>query len=108
MQLVWGLFALFLCGIVASLWLRVCRFRNSYNGPDVKQTPLSMAVQELIATAGGVYLAMIALTSFVKLETPDQVTLMQVSVDPLAALAILLAIVQPAILLVYQKIKIGR
>lgn len=87
--------ALLLILVGCSLWLRVRQYRDDIFGVETRASPLSMAVQELVATAGGVYLAIIALTSFLKMDMPDRVSLMQVSVDPLALTAIGLALVQP-------------
>lgn len=90
--------------IVLSLWLRVRLQRDSVAGVETKSSPVALAVQELVATAGGVYLAVVALTSFLKLDMPDRVMLMAVSVDPLALCAIGLAIVQPACIKLFRKI----
>jgi len=102
--LIFGLLVL----VGVSLWLRVRLQRESVSGVETTASPLSSAVQELVATAGGVYLAIVALTSFLKLETPDKVTLMQASVDPLALTAIGLAIIQPIIIRIYNKFKSSR
>ncbi len=90
--------------IVLSLWLRVRLRRDSVAGVETKSTPVAAAIQELIATAGGVYLAIVALTSFLKLDMPDKVSLMAVAVDPLAVTAIALAIVQPIFSRLFLKI----
>jgi hypothetical protein len=90
--------------IVLSLWLRVRLRRDSVAGVETKSSPVAAAVQELVATAGGVYLAVVALTSFLKLDMPDKVSLMAVAVDPLAAAAIVLAIVQPLFSRLFLKI----
>lgn len=88
-----------------SLWLRVRQYRDDIFGVETRASPLSLAVQELVATAGGVYLAIIALTSFLKMDMPDKVSLMQVSVDPLALMAIGLALVQPFVSRLFWKFK---
>ena len=90
--------------IVLSLWLRVRHYRDSVAGVETKSSPVALAVQELVATAGGVYLAIVALTSFLKLDMPDKVSLMAVAVDPLAVTAIVLAIVQPVFSRLFLKI----
>ncbi|MDT8901353.1 hypothetical protein [Anaeroselena agilis] len=90
--------------IVLSLWLRVRFNRDSVAGVETKSSPVALAVQELVATAGGVYLAIVALTSFLKLDMPDKVSLMAVAVDPLAVTAIVLAIVQPLFSRLFLKI----
>lgn len=97
--------ALLLILVGCSLWLRVRRYRDDIFGVETRASPLSMAVQELMATAGGVYLAIVALTSFLKMDMPDRVSLMQVSVDPLALTAIGLALVQPLVGRLFWKFK---
>ncbi len=97
--------ALLLILVGCSLWLRVRQYRDDIFGVETRASPLSMAVQELVATAGGVYLAIIALTSFLKMDMPDRVSLMQVSVDPLALTAIGLALVQPLVGRLFWKFK---
>lgn len=98
-----GLLVIFLVLIGLSLWLRVRHYRDSVAGIETKPSPVALAVQELIATAGGVYLAIVALTSFLKLDMPDKVSLLAVAVDPLAVTAIVLAIVQPVFTRLYYK-----
>ncbi|MDR7865520.1 MAG: hypothetical protein RIN56_01820 [Sporomusaceae bacterium] len=90
--------------IVLSLWLRVRLRRDSVAGVETKSSPVAAALQELIATAGGVYLAIVALTSFLRLDMPEKVSLMAVAVDPLAVTAIVLAIVQPLFSRLFLKI----
>lgn len=80
--------------IYCSIWLRVWNLR-SFDAGQVKQSTLSIAIQELVGTAGGVYLSILALTSFLKLELPEQLILYNISFDPLALFAVSYAIVQP-------------
>jgi hypothetical protein len=99
------LLAVLLVLLACSLWLRVRQYRDDIFGVETRASPLSLAVQELVATAGGVYLAIIALTSFLKMDMPDKVSLMQVSVDPLALTAIGLALLQPLVSRLFWKFK---
>lgn len=78
-----------------SVWLRACRCRSTVKNLETKQSPLSIAVQEMIATAGGIYLSLIMVVSFLKLDIPDKVNMTSISFDPLAFVAIVLAIIQP-------------
>lgn len=80
--------------ITLSLWLRVHHYRT-LNDIDPKASPLSNAVQDLVSTAGGVYLSTIMLVSFLKLDIPVKVSLLNVSVDPIALLSISMAVIQP-------------
>lgn len=77
-----------------SIWVRMCCLRT-VNSPQVQQSVFSLAVQELVATAGGVYLSIIALVSFLKLEIPEKLAIAGISFDPVALLAIGVAILQP-------------
>ena len=90
----WILVAILSALISWSIWVRICHFRAT-ESVKVKQTAFSMAVQELVATAGGVYLSIIALISFLKLNLPEKVSVLGVAFDPVALLAIGVAITQP-------------
>lgn len=80
--------------ITWSIWIRVCSLR-AIDSSKVKNSPFSSAVQELVATAGGVYLSIVALVSFLKLDIPEKVAVIGVSFDPLAFIAIGVAVLQP-------------
>lgn len=81
--------------VLWSIWLRVCHKRQSITEANTKASPLSLAIQELVATAGGVYLSLIMLVSFLKLDLPPSVSIITVSVDPLALASLCIAIIQP-------------
>lgn len=86
---------LLLCiGVACSIGFRIYRYRE-VTAHDSKASPLSMAIQEVVAVSGGVYLSLVMLTSFLKLDIPDRVSLSSVAIDPLALTAICLAMVQP-------------
>ncbi|MDD2212401.1 MAG: hypothetical protein PHS83_00885, partial [Clostridia bacterium] len=57
-----------------------------------------------VAVAGGIYLALILLTSFLKISMPERLVFFDWSVDYLAAIAIVLALFQPIFLALYYKI----
>ena len=79
-----------------SIWMRMCRCRNNpATNMEVKSSPLSIAAQEIVATAGGIYLSLVMVVSFLKLDIPEKVSILDLSLDPLAFLAVLLAIIQP-------------
>lgn len=91
-----GLVLLLSVVISWSIWMRMCRCRNNHaNNMEVKSSPLSIAVQEIVATAGGIYLSLVMVVSFLKLDIPEKISMLDVSLDPLAFLAVLLAIIQP-------------
>jgi len=81
--------------LALSLWQRIQFFRQTVNENNIKASPLSLAIQELIAIAGSIYLSLIMLVSFLKLNIPETLILGDFSIDPLAFCAMSLAIIQP-------------
>lgn len=93
----------FVCLLIGgSLYLRICLFRNMEQ-IESRSSPLAAALQEMIATAGGIYLSLVMLISFLKIELPITVSLQGIAVDPTALLSIGLAILQPLFLRLYNK-----
>lgn len=86
---------LFVIVTAVSLWLRMDRYRNTLEELTPKASPLALALQELVATAGGLYLSIVMLISFLKIDLPAKVTLYTIALDPLALLSMGLAIIQP-------------
>ena len=78
-----------------SIWMRMCRCRNNPATKEVKASPLSIAVQEIVATAVGIYLSLVMVVAFLILDIPEKMSILDISLDPLAFLAVLLAIIQP-------------
>ncbi|HBT47810.1 MAG TPA: hypothetical protein DEA73_08050 [Peptococcaceae bacterium] len=76
---------------------KVRRYRNTGNVEGVP-SPASRALAELVAVAGGIYLSLIMLVSFLKLSLPETVSLGGWNVDPLALLALSAALLQPLLL----------
>jgi hypothetical protein len=62
---------------------------------ETKPSIISAAIMELIAVAGGVYIALTAVTSFLAVEVPDRVLWMGLRFNPLAAISMLVAVVLP-------------
>lgn len=89
--------------LVLSLLERLKYFRQTYDNGEIKSSPLSLAIQELIAVAGGIYLSLIMLISFLKLDIPDKILCFQVWIDPVACISILLSIVQPFFMRIFGK-----
>lgn len=90
----WTIIIILAVLLAGSIWVRMCCLRT-IESTQVQQSVFSLAVQDLVATAGGVYLSIIALVSFLKLEIPEKLAIMGVSFDPIALLAIGVAIFQP-------------
>lgn len=91
----WAVLFLICLGIAWSLNMRIKRFRQVLDSVETKPSPISLAIQELIAVAGGLYLSLVMLVSFLKIELPDKVLICNVTLDPLACTAIFLALFQP-------------
>lgn len=91
-----------LLGLLFSLWLRTRCYRQL---DDVRVSPLSQALQDLIGVAGGIYLSLIMLVSFLKLTMPEKITLYSMEVDPLALFSLCLGIVQPIVLNILKRVK---
>ncbi|NLY49564.1 MAG: hypothetical protein GX062_00940 [Firmicutes bacterium] len=62
---------------------------------EPQPSEFSQALVELVATAGGIYLALILLRNFLKIELPERVLLFGLELEPMATLAFLVALVQP-------------
>lgn len=80
------------------------RKRSVQNLENTVTSPASLAMGELIAIAGGIYLSLVLLESFLELTVPDKIMILNMSLDPLALLAILIALLQPLFFILYEKI----
>ncbi|MBS4022403.1 MAG: hypothetical protein KGZ79_08280 [Dethiobacter sp.] len=96
--------------IAASLTQRVRLKRRTTASefPEhAKPSPLSEALQELIGMAGGIYLSLLLLITFLQLELPDKLDLYGLEISPLAFAALVLAIIQPFIIKIIEYFKKG-
>lgn len=64
---------------------------------ESKSTALSESLAGLVGTAGGIYLSMVMLTTFLELDVPSRVNFSSISLEPMAAISFILAIVSPFI-----------
>jgi hypothetical protein len=78
----------------ASQISRTSELRDA-GGIEPAPSHLSKALQEMLATAAGIYVALSAISAFLKIQLPEIPLMSGFSVDPVPALAVLLAIVQP-------------
>ncbi|AGL01307.1 hypothetical protein [Desulfoscipio gibsoniae] len=62
---------------------------------DAKSSPLSQAITGMVGTAGGIYLSLILMQTFLELQVPRYVHVSGISLEPLATFSIALAIIQP-------------
>ena len=91
----WIVLLLVLILLTLSVWQRIKYFRKTVDENKIIASPLSLAIQDLVAIAGSIYLSLIMLVSFLKLNIPETIRFCEISIDPLAFLSISLAIIQP-------------
>ncbi|MBS4031386.1 MAG: hypothetical protein KGZ63_08205 [Clostridiales bacterium] len=60
-----------------------------------KKSPVSEALQELIATAGGIYLSLVLLISFLQIDLAEEWFFLDVGMDPLAFISLVISVIQP-------------
>jgi len=103
-EFILGLIVLLL--VILSLRERIYQYRYREKDWGVigesKTSPLSQALANLIGVAGGIYLSLVLLCTFVELEIPSRVHLGQFSLEPLATISIVLALAQPYLQRVIQ------
>ncbi|MDD3074557.1 MAG: hypothetical protein PHS56_09090, partial [Eubacteriales bacterium] len=58
---------------------------------------LSKEIKNVVANAGGIYISLSLAASFLKLDISQQFALLGIQFDGLAALALVLAILQPLV-----------
>ncbi|AET70017.1 hypothetical protein Desor_4613 [Desulfosporosinus orientis DSM 765] len=100
MQALWSI--LIIAGIVASV--RERRFRMMWRSSQPSSNLLASALSQLVGTAGGIYLSLELLFSFLKIPE-DWWSNSIYFVEPLAVFSLLLAILQPFGLKVWSKMR---
>lgn len=70
---------------------------RAWDGSETKSSPLSEALTGLIGTAGGIYITLVMGISFLEVNIPNEISVLSVGLEPLAAISFSLAIVQPFI-----------
>ncbi|HPZ21940.1 MAG TPA: hypothetical protein PLA67_02780 [Bacillota bacterium] len=84
--------------VVLSGWLRVGNVRRRQRlSLDVQDTYLSLEIKKVVANAGGIYVSLTLAASFLKLDLSQPFALLGIQFDVLAAIALLLAILQPLV-----------
>lgn len=73
------------------------RFENGSGQPPPAESPISHAIVSLVSVAGGIYLALIMIVEFLKAPVPSRIEIWGISIDPIAGVSLLIAIVQPFI-----------
>lgn len=90
----------FLVFLTVSVYMRYRNARiSSARQIESIESPMSRALQATVGYAGGVYITLTMLTSFLQIEVPDKIIVANgLSVEPLAFLAVVLTIIQPIML----------
>lgn len=84
--------------VVLSAWLRVGNIRKRQRASlDTQDTFLSKEIKNVVANAGGIYISLTLAASFLKLDISQQLALWGIQFDVVAALALVLAILQPLV-----------
>jgi len=100
---------LLLAAVTISLALRIQEKNNrsqAHQLPEhTKPSPVSQALQEMVATAGGIYLSLVLLASFLQLDLEEKWLVLGTKMEPLAFVALALTLLQPVFLRAYRWIK---
>lgn len=96
-SLVFGLilFLLVVFSVRERVRLRLYREKEWGGLGESKASPLSQALANLVGVAGGIYLSLMVLVSFLEVQLPPRVKIGQISMEPLAVVAFGLALLQP-------------
>jgi hypothetical protein len=86
---------------------RLKRWRDIADLDHAVESPTSYAIGELVAVAGGIYLSLVLLASFLKISMPERIVFYSWSFDCLALIALFLALLQPIFLSLYYRITKG-
>ncbi len=69
-----------------------------------KASMFSEAIGGLVATAGGIYLSLVLLATFLRLELPSTINFYHIRFEPVAGTAVLLALFQPFLMRILNRI----
>lgn len=93
--------------LILAAWSVFLRWRYTVTrrAEEVTASPLSQALGDLVKAAGGIYVSLLALFSFLKIEVPGGLSWLglNLDLDPLAFLSLLLAILQPFLLPFFRR-----
>lgn len=69
----------------------------------VVDSPMTEAIGQILGIAGGIYLSLVMVLSFLGVEDPQEVMISGLSLDPLAILSVMLACAQPLLLRILRR-----
>lgn len=70
-----------------------------------RTSPLGSALTYLVGVAGGIYLSLSLVVDFLEVKLPARISVWGLELEPLAAFAVALALLQPFLLRLYQCIR---
>jgi len=103
-KIMFGLLAFLIIFLAVRARVSIKRKRSFETVESTVASPASIAMGELVAVAGGVYLSLVLLASFLKITAPEKISLLNMSMDPLALIAITIALLQPIMVTLYYSI----
>ena len=86
---------LFVVSIRERIKWRTMRDKNWDAIGEAKTSPLSQAIVNLVGTAGGIYLSLVLMQTFLEVDMPRSIALAGMNLEPLASISFALAIIQP-------------
>ncbi len=89
--------------LIAAVRVKVGGYRGTLE--ETAASPVSRALAELTAIAGGIYLSLVLMVNFLKVNLPATIAIGDLIIDPLAVVALMVALVQPLILRVWPWLK---
>lgn len=78
-------------------------YRSAEIPTEIKESMFSVALAELIATAGGIYVSLLLLFSFLDLAVPGKISVAGIHVDALAGCSLVIALLQPIIWGIFKR-----
>lgn len=85
--------------VLLAAWVRVEQRRKRLRLTlEPSDTYLSVEVKKVVSNAGGIYVSLALAAAFLKLDIAEQFHLFGIAFDPLAALSLVLALIQPLLL----------
>lgn len=88
--------ALLWFSVLKRMRVRKIRMAGYQNLPtDPLESPVSRAISEMLGVAGGIYLALLVLVSFLQINIPSTVNIFGVKMEPLAFISVIITLLQP-------------
>ncbi|MHB1419967.1 MAG: hypothetical protein ACYCX4_10395 [Bacillota bacterium] len=80
-------------------------FRQGKVPDKLLPSPLSRSLAELVGLAGGIYISLLLLVTFLEISLPERIDFLGMKMEPLALLALSIAIIQQVFLATWSLIK---